>query len=442
MTLTPAVLLTAVVILLCTACASRAVPRSSDPVVQARYEARWRQRRIILNNDGNEVVYQLSRATPEELLSKRTTGLVGTQVDTLFYCTWSSGFGMFTHSTDVGERFTATSGVFSRNLTGELLQAGHDPLRIVTEYCREQGIEIFWSMRMNDTHDVSTRYPEMFPQFKRDHPEYLVGSAATPTRNGRWTSVDFDHEQVRDYAFRIIEEVCTRYDVDGVELDFFRHPTLFASTASGGTASDHERSLMTELMQRIRIMADTRARERSRPLLIAVRVPDSAGYCRDLGIDLETWLLEDLVDLLVVSGYFRLEEWETSVKLGHRMGVPVYPCLSESRMRNSVVKMRKSPLSYRARAASAWQAGADGIYLFNFHNPAAPMLRELGDPELLAGLDKTYFPSYRDTRQVESFLAGGMRYYSRPTPALARPLAVLTDQPQILHIEVADEISK
>ena len=199
---------------------------------------------------------------------------------------------------------------------------------------------------------------------------------------------------------------------------------------------------MIRLMRRIRTMADARARDRGRPLLIAVRVPDSVGYCRDLGIDLEVWLAEDLVDLLVVGGYFRLEEWETSVELGHRHGVPVFPCLSESRMRSAVIKTRQSQLSYRARAAAAWQAGADGIYLFNYHNTAARVLREIGDPKVLAGVDKTYFPAYRDTRQVESFLASGMDYQARPTPALDRALAISADRPQSLRVEVADEIPR
>ena len=46
------------------------------------------------------------------------------------------------------------------------------------------------------------------------------------------------------------------------------------------------------------------------------------------------------------------------------------------------------------------------------------MFKELGDPIALSNLDKTYFPGYRDTRQVESFLADGMQYYNRPSPAL------------------------
>ena len=68
------------------------------------------------------------------------------------------------------------------------------------------------------------------------------------------------------------------------------------------------------------------------PLLISVRVPDSVGFCRAIGLDLERWLAEDLIDMLVVGGYFRLQPWEESVALGHRYGVPVYAGLSESRV--------------------------------------------------------------------------------------------------------------
>ena len=59
---------------------------------EARTKAAHRKRRIIFNNDGNEPVYYCKEATPEVLLECRTTALVGTQVDSIFYCTWSSGF--------------------------------------------------------------------------------------------------------------------------------------------------------------------------------------------------------------------------------------------------------------------------------------------------------------------------------------------------------------
>src|SRR6185369_893591 len=49
--------------------------------------SKQRQRRIIFNNDGNEPVYLCKTASKEELLRSRTTPLIGTQVDSIFYCT-------------------------------------------------------------------------------------------------------------------------------------------------------------------------------------------------------------------------------------------------------------------------------------------------------------------------------------------------------------------
>ena len=39
---------------------------------------------------------------------------------------------------------------------------------------------------------------------------------------------------------------------------------------------------------------------------------------------------------------------------------------------------------------SAWGAGADGMYTFNVWNPNNQLFREIGDPDVIAGLDKIY----------------------------------------------------
>jgi hypothetical protein len=96
------------------------------------------------------------------------------------------------------------------------------------------------------------------------------------------------------------------------------------------------------------------------------------------------------------SGYFRLNDWERSVALGHRHGVKVYPSLDESRVRDGAAKaLRQTVQSYRGRAAAAWQAGADGVYVFNSFDPRSAIWRELGDMGTLGGLDKDYFSSVR-----------------------------------------------
>ena len=395
---TPALL----VVLLCvvTGCANAPEDALAE-LREARKAALNRPRRIIFNNDGNEPVYKTADHSAESFLQQRTTGLLGSQVDCISYCTWSSGFGLFTHDTKVGQVFATKEGMFSVNRTAELLAAGTDPLKVMTDFGGKHGIEIFWSFRMNDTHDgAGAEYgPIMLRanRLKTEHPDYMIGTATKKPKFGAWTAIDYTQEPVRELAFRYVEEVCRNYAVDGVELDFFRHPVFFRRAAMGGvTCDDTERALMTDLIRRIRTMTESEGRRRGRPFLLAVRLPDSVAYCRDIGLDLERWMAEGLIDIYMPSGYFRLNDWERSVALGHRHGVKVYPSLDESRVRDGAAKaLRQTVQSYRGRAAAAWQAGADGVYVFNSFDPRSAIWRELGDMRTLGGLDKDYFASVR-----------------------------------------------
>lgn len=393
-------LLCCAVLCVITGCAD--APADALPELRAARKATLdRPRRIIFNNDGNEPVYKAEDDSPEAFLRLRTTGLVGSQVDCISYCTWSSGFGMFTHDTKVGQVFTTKESMFSTNRTAELLAAGTDPLKVMTDFGRKHGIEVFWSFRMNDTHDGSgADYgPVMLRanRLKTEHPEYMIGTAAKKPKFGAWTAIDYTQEPVRELAFRYVEEVCRNYDVDGVELDFFRHPVFFRRAAMAGVACDDaERALMTDMVRRIRTMTEAEGLRRGRPYLLAVRLPDSVEYCRDIGLDLERWMAEGLIDIYMPSGYFRLNDWRRSVELGHRYGLKVYPSLDESRVRDGAAKaLRQTVQSYRGRAAAAWQAGADGVYVFNSFDPRSAIWRELGDMRTLDGLDKDYFASVR-----------------------------------------------
>jgi len=130
-----------------------------------------------------------------------------------------------------------------------------------------------------------------------------------------------------------------------------------------------------------------------------------------VGIDLERWLRDDLVDILVIgSGYQPLSMPSGDlVKIGHRHDVPVYPNISASGMQ----QWGKRIEPWRAAASNIWRAGADGINLFNWFPADSfeqdtfafpdqpqgtngkvgkkhPILLTLGDPKTLAGLDKVF----------------------------------------------------
>ena len=298
-------------------------------------------------------------------------------------------------------------------------------------------------MRMNDTHDVA-HSPEkpylLYPPLKVEHPEWLVGSHEKRTPHGRWSSVDYSQPEIRDLAFGFIDEVCRNYDVDGVELDYFRHLCYFPSVANGGKAGQEELDMMTGLMQRIRAMSEEVGMERGRPLLVTIRVPDSAGFCRDMGFDIERWLEEDLVDILHTTCYFRLNPWETSVELGHKYDVPVYPCLSDSRVRGESRFRRGSVESYRGRAMNAWAAGADGIHTFNHFNAKSAVFRECGDPQTLAGLDKLYFVTIRDGNP-SSWLKGGDAYRTVPILTPSSPMGLAPGQPLAVEMPVGEDFA-
>ena len=416
-----------------------------EAMKQRRKKAAHRRRRIIVDNDGNEVVYTLKKATKEALLAARTTGLVGTQVDTIVYCTWSSGFSFFTHDTKVGQVFDCTEQGFGKNKTRDFIEQGADALKIVVDFCRGKGIEIFWSMRMNDTHDAWGGWysPLLFPKLKKEHPEFLVSSMNRKSKCGGWTAVDYGRKEIRDLAFRFIEEVCRNYDVDGVMLDFLRHPVYFKRHAMGSVVGSEELDQMTSMMRRVRTMADKVGLERGRPILVAVRTPDSVDYSRAMGLDVVRWMAEDLVDLLVVSGYFRLNPWETSVKLGHKYGVPVYPCLSETRLRDKEAnKIRRSLDCYRARAANVWHSGADGVFMFNYTDPRSPLWRQVGDPKTLATADRMYCTGARGVSVINRWLVGGQRFLNRSPLSPERPRKLEPGKPVTVELRVGEDVSK
>ena len=357
----------------------------------------------------------MTEPTVENLLKQRTNALANTQVDSLFYTTKGTGLDLFTHHTKIGTLFTTRDAGYDHNQTGQLFEKGIDPLNVMIDFAKQNNMEVFWSLRMNDTHDGSKS--EYGPanlaanRLKMAHPEFMLGTAKKRPKHGSWTALDYGRPEIRERAFRLLEEVCLNYDIDGIELDYFRHPVYFQSTARGELATDKERAAMTEMMVRVRKMADEIGQKRGRPILMAVRVPDSVEYCRAIGLDLEYWLANDLTDLLILSSYFQLNEWDYGVALGHKYGVKVYPSLDESRLRDqSALERRRTNLAYRARAADVWRAGADGVYVFNYPfdgDPTDKLMSELGSAEGLAKLDKDYFGS---TRGAMNSAGGNLPY--------------------------------
>jgi hypothetical protein len=412
--------------------------RSQD-IKKLRREAAFKPRQIIFSNDGDDVFAENKDASIETFLAARTTGLLDSQVGTVAYSTTRS-FAYFTHDTEVCEVFTLKEGRLSSNITPGLIEQGTDPLKVMIGFCREHDLEVFWGMRVNDTHD--TRNPLLRPRWKVEHPEYLMGTEDRPPRRGGWTRVDFGRKEVREMAFAVIEDVCRRYDVDGVELDFFRHPLFFRAQAYGGEATQEDCRLMTDLFRRVRTAADQAAQRRGKPILISMRMPDTVDYCRAIGIDLQVWLEEGLLDIMIPSGYFQLAPWRETVELCHANKVAVYPCLSNCTMGDLAARKRRMNIeTYRARAMNVWASGADGIQIFNCFDPSHPLWRELGSPQTLQGLTKHYYGTYLGPRMTGGYLIGGQKYNRLPTLSPTVPVSLKPGQAHATTINVGEEVN-
>ena len=445
------------------------VSADDDPnrhMKQLRKQATQRRRRIIFNNDGGDY-QECEEATPEAVLKTRMAGLPGSNVDSIFYCT-TMGFNLFTHNSDVSEVYPPAGQKDKNNshIIKEIIDQGTDMLELAVNFCRKNDIEILWSMRINDEHDSWS--PEDVSQWKKDHPEYLFGAADRRPPYGPWSGVDYALPEVREHALRIVQDVCLRYDIDGIELDFFRQLICFRTVAWGQPAGQEERDSMTDFLRRVRTMLDEIARKRNRPLLIAVRVPDSVGFSKALGLDLATWLKDDLIDIMVVGGYFWLQPWERSVELGHKFNVPVYPSLDGSRIGDphlhvgtesatklgmAIRQVRRSNETYRAHALGAWAAGADGIYLFNFnyllsnredYDFSDSLWKDLGDPQKLAEQDKIYHVSAMGSGHpsINRYLPGGDRWLVLPTLCPDHPVKLPAGNSHITIIDVGDDLNQ
>ncbi len=405
---------------------------------KAREKARWRKRRIIYNNDGNDVVRVTSKGEVTEglmeadsgdlkadFLATRTAPLVGTQVDSNWYATCMCG-QIFSHHTKLG-------GFHNDGIPLELVQKyGLDNLTIQTDFAHENGMEAFWSLRMNDAHDSHPPGDRRWTDYglapiKREHPEYLFGKLedwyGEDQLKKTWSCMDFTFSAVRDHVVAHIEEVARNHDVDGIEMDFLRTYPYFPPTREMKPVGFEHLQMMTDLLHRVRRVLDEVSAARGRPLLLAARTPFSVCDCLYIGVDLRRWLEEQLLDVLIPGGGAEsalTESFADVITLGHDYGVPVYPCiawgfcsqwsfldLAKGRHRtfDGWIDALKAEKAFFADAINSWSgtlaawrgvasnlfhAGADGIYVFNGFFADSEIWNEIGDLQTLAGKNKVF----------------------------------------------------
>ena len=380
-----------------------------------RAEAVHRQRRMIFADD-NSAIHQKTGNTPEGYLAYRLAHTADTHADSI-WLSILTGPDALLYDAKVGEvagkefyeEYPSTSREESEEKMNErpygafftyvwhninsLLQVGTDPLKVAVDFGHQHDKEVFACIRMNMSIKDSWHGPDFCTKFKRDHPEYCLGVRGDYEKYGNkdirgmfWAGLDYEHQPVRDLRVGMIEDIGTRYDVDGIALDFMRWPILFKPSLEDKPVDKRHIEIMNNFFRRVRKRMMEIEVQRGRPLLLGVRVFDTEELSLKMGLDARTWLDEGLIDMLVVGGGYNYYSKATAdwAELTSPANVPLY-----------IGRYHASSLE-RDRAFVTWyrSQGADGMYAFNFKMPKdLATIQEIGDPELDARRDKHYVMS-------------------------------------------------
>ena len=351
-----------------------------------RKDLAWRKRRIIFNNDGDDLAHP-EADTAGGLLGARTEALVGSQVDAIWYY---STFGMKLHQEDgpYGRLYRCPGHSLSiENARKLIAHEGRDALEITIDFCRQHGLEIFYSNRMNDSHDSLDT--SILYDIRRQHPEWSLGTQEEGGKydrtdiRSRWSVWNFERPEIRGLTVEALREVCARYDIDGLEIDF-RGKLYFPPTMRLEAVTQQHLEMMNEMMRELRKATEEEGLRRGRPILIAARCADDLEMSPQVGLDVETWLKEGLIDILQTG--VSMTPVGPLIELAHRYEVPAYPLVNVKYKAEGYLDRAV----WRGEALLRWAQGGDGIYMFNVFDPTQPLWWELGEPEELLRTDTSY----------------------------------------------------
>ena len=164
-----------------------------------------------------------------------------------------------------------------------MMDAGVMPVEIYIDECHKQGMEFMAGFRMNDRHGHNA---DFFEKLSKEHPDWILkefgptSGDPDPRSYKVGCALDYSADGVRDWLFSIMEEVATRFDVDGIEFNFLRLPYCFPSATA-----EQSQGIMTGFVRRVSAMLDEVGQKKGRKLSLGVRVPQEIEACRNLGLD-------------------------------------------------------------------------------------------------------------------------------------------------------------
>ena len=305
--------------------------------------------------------------------------LTGTQVDALMCCptawrlptyyseinpVWQTWARKYNNPNPVAD-WKYFDKTFHRIRSYMLRDDYEDPLQITLNTARNIGIDFFFSYRMNDHHytffNDKRISPTMDPLW-REYPEMRLHNID----NGHYT-MNYLHQEVRNWYFEIIKELVCSYDLDGFELDFMRSPYYFPKNKI-----ETGMEIMTGFVKRVRDLLNTTGTQRNKELKLSVRVPWTVEKCLASGLDVPSWKRNNLIDMINVSSFFctspelQIETFKDLPGNADIYGEIHFVTYKGNGALLTNLNRRTTKEIYKTTAASFLERGSNGISLFNF----------------------------------------------------------------------------
>jgi len=281
---------------------------------------------------------------------------------------------------------------------------GIDPYAIWLQAARKLGMTAWVSVRMNDIHFVDDPLNPLCSDFWREHPEYRRISHRFADWNDH--AYDYGRQEVREYHMRLIEEVLSRYDMDGLELDWMR----FGYHIKPGEEAEGRRHL-NAFVGEVRRLLDEKERQTGKRIRLACRVASRPQTAYELGTDAVHWARQGWIDMLAIAPFFNTIETDMPIELWRQLLEGTNVTLAagielHARPYPTAPIRLNSPEVTRGAAFSLLSRGADRIYLFNYFdeidedgrqiNRYLPLMNELGELETMRGLARRHLLTYAD----------------------------------------------
>ncbi len=247
---------------------------------------------------------------------------------------------------------------------GRYMLAGGDMVATFVRHCRKVGQAPFLSLRLNQVQAIKDKARQLnWSRWMEEHyPDYCLNEPDTTAKEQRrlnWMLPD-----VRRHFLTFAAEWCA-YDIDGFEIDFTRHASLFRQDQ---TTRLQREDTVTAFVADIRRLLDRHAREGRRRWL-CIKVPCHLAEYPMTGLDLERLVAEAGVDMVNVFPSFFTQQQTDLHRIRAMLPAHVGVYLEMSDCTDSTPpygKRRTTDAQFYTAAHLAYARGAAGVSLFNF----------------------------------------------------------------------------